>query len=82
MAAIKKSQELIDGWVRITLYKGNVLTEGRSSPSSLYNPELSSMHIEGGFQQQDSTGFIRIHALRLRAHSAILERTRQKPYLK
>jgi argininosuccinate synthase len=82
MAAIRKSQEVVDGWVRLQLYKGNVLTEGRFSPSSLYDPELSSMDIEGGFQQQDSTGFIRIHALRLRAHSAILARTGQRPYLK
>jgi argininosuccinate synthase len=80
MAAIRKSQELIDGEVTLSLYKGNVLIEGRNSPSSLYDPELASMDIEGGFQQQDSTGFIRIHALRLRAHAAILSRTGQKPY--
>jgi argininosuccinate synthase len=81
MAAIRKSQEVIDGWVRLVLYKGSVLPEGRFSPSSLYDPQLSSMDLEGGFKQQDSTGFIRIHALRLRAHSAILERTGQRPYL-
>jgi argininosuccinate synthase len=81
MAAIRKSQEVIDGTVSMTLYKGNVLVDGRTSPSSLYDPELSSMDIEGGFRQQDSTGFIRIHALRLRAHSAILARTGQSPYL-
>lgn len=70
-AAINKSQELIDGVVYITLYKGNVLIDGRESPSSLYNQNLSSMDIEGGFNQQDSEGFIKINAIRLMAHNAI-----------
>jgi argininosuccinate synthase len=70
-AAIDKSQELIDGWVRLQLYKGNVTITGRYSPSSLYNQELSSMDVEGGFNQQDSTGFIKINAIRLMADTAI-----------
>jgi len=75
LAAINKSQELIDGIVYLTLYKGNVLVDGRESPSSLYNQNLSSMDIEGGFDQKDSAGFIKINAIRLMAHNAI---TRQK----
>ncbi len=71
MASINKSQELIDGTVYITLYKGNVMIDGRESPSSLYNQDLSSMDIEGGFNQQDSEGFIKINAIRLMAHHAI-----------
>jgi len=71
MAAMDKSQELIDGVVHLCLYKGNILIEGRESPSSLYNKELSSMDIEGGFNQIDSLGFIRINAIRLMAHHAI-----------
>jgi argininosuccinate synthase len=73
-AAIDKSQELIDGVVWLTLYKGNVIIDGRESPSSLYNKELSSMDIEGGFDQKDSAGFIKINAIRLMAHHAILKR--------
>lgn len=73
MAAINKSQELIDGVVYITLYKGNVMIDGRESPSSLYDQNLSSMDIEGGFNQQDSEGFIKINAIRLMAHHAITE---------
>ncbi|MDX9725036.1 MAG: argininosuccinate synthase [Bacteroidales bacterium] len=78
MAAIEKSQELIDGSVHLCLYKGNVLVEGRESPSSLYNKELSSMDIEGGFNQVDSKGFIRINAIRLMAHRAIVEAGRKR----
>ena len=78
MAAIEKSQEIIDGSVHLCLYKGNVLVEGRESPSSLYDKELSSMDIEGGFDQTDSKGFIRINAIRLMAHRAIVEASKKK----
>jgi argininosuccinate synthase len=71
LAAINKSQELIDGIVYLTLYKGNVIIDGRESPSSLYNQDLSSMDIAGGFDQKDSAGFIKINAVRLMAHRTI-----------
>ena len=77
MAAINKSQELIDGVVRLSLYKGNVTITGRESPSSLYDKDLSSMNIEGGFNQKDSVGFIRINAIRLMAHHAITHRRKK-----
>jgi len=77
-AAMDKSQEVIDGVVNMILYKGNIIIEGRESPSSLYNKELSSMDIEGGFNQADSLGFIRINAIRLMAHHAIIEASRKK----
>jgi len=73
-AAIDKSQELIDGIVYLSLYKGNVIINGRESPSSLYNKDLSSMDIAGGFDQKDSAGFIKINAIRLMAHHAITKR--------
>ncbi len=71
-AALKKAQELVDGTVRLELYKGNCTPVGRYSPSSLYNEELSSMNVAGGFDQTDSFGFIRINALRLMAHQVIV----------
>ena len=76
-AAIDKSQELIDGITYITLYKGNIIIDGRESTSSLYDMELSSMDIEGGFDQKDSEGFIKINAIRLMAHHAILKQKGQ-----
>lgn len=79
VAAIDKSQEYIDGVVYLTLYKGNILINGRESPTSLYNEDLSSMDIEGGFDQKDSEGFIKINAIRLMAHHSILEKL-NKPY--
>jgi argininosuccinate synthase len=73
MAAVTKSQEFIDGVVAVSLYKGTVSTLSRSSPTSLYDQDLSSMDIEGGFDQQDSFGFIRVNAIRLKAHAAIVK---------
>lgn len=73
LSAIKKAQEAIDGTVTLALYKGNVMTIGRKSPTSLYNQDLSSMDIEGGFNQEDSRGFININAVRLKAHYAVLQ---------
>ena len=73
-SAINKSQEMIDGVVHLKLYKGNVIVIGRESPSSLYDQELGSMDIEGGFNQQDSLGFIKINAIRLKANKAILDK--------
>lgn len=72
MAAINKSQELIDGVVYLSLYKGNVQVLGRQSPTSLYDQALASMEIEGGFNQLDSIGFINLNAIRLKAHNAIM----------
>ena len=77
-AAINKSQEYIDGKVTLQLYKGNVLTVARESPTSLYDEDLGSMHKAGGFDQKDSIGFIKINAIRLMAHKAILDKIKKK----
>lgn len=68
LTMVNKSQERIDGTVMLSLYKGTCMAVGRASPNALYDRNLSSMDIEGGFSQQDSAGFIRIHAMRLKAH--------------
>ncbi|MEW6074127.1 MAG: argininosuccinate synthase [Planctomycetota bacterium] len=74
MAAIDKSQEVIDGDVWLELYKGNAFVTARKSSSSLYDQSFASMDIEGGFNQEDSAGFIKINAIRLMAHSAIMRK--------
>ena len=52
------------------LFKGRASIAARASPLSLYNQHLSSMDIGGGWNPQDSTGFIHISSVRLRAHAA------------
>ena len=76
-AAFRQSSALIDGEVRLVLLKGNIVVEGRSSSSSLYDPDLSSMDIAGGYDQQDACGFIRLNALRLSAHRLIVEQSEE-----
>ncbi|NOX38333.1 MAG: argininosuccinate synthase [Calditrichaeota bacterium] len=78
LSAFRKSQEYINGRVIVSLYKGNVQIIGRESPTSLYDQELSSMDQEGGFDATDSTGFIRINAIRLKAHHVVLRK--KQPY--
>jgi len=73
MAAIDKSQEVIDGQVTLKLYKGNAYPVARTSPSSLYDQNMSSMDIQGGYNQEDAEGFIKINAIRLMAHRNILD---------
>ena len=77
-AAFNKSQEYVDGTVTLQLYKGNVFTVARESPTSLYDKELGSMHETGGFDQKDSLGFIKINAIRLMAHKTILDKVKKK----
>jgi len=74
MVAIDKSQEVIDGDVTLKLYKGTAYPVARTSPSSLYDQDLSSMDIEGGYNQEDAEGFIKINAIRLMAHRNIIDK--------
>ncbi len=74
-AAFRQSEKLIDGVVHVRLLKGNVICRGRDSATALYDQELSSMDVAGGYDQEDARGFIRINALRLRAHKLILRKT-------
>ena len=66
MAAINKSQENVTGKVYLTLYKGNVTATGRESKLSLYNKALSSMDVEGEYDQKDAAGFIKITGLKFK----------------
>lgn len=78
MKAINQSQEYIDGVVTVKLFKGTAYPVARTSPTSLYDEELSSMDVEGGYNQIDADGFIKINAIRLKAHSAILKSLNKK----
>ncbi|MEO1718623.1 MAG: argininosuccinate synthase [Pseudomonadota bacterium] len=66
-AAIDKSQKHVEGEVRLKLYKGNIITLGRTSDQSLYSEELVTFEDdEGAYDQTDAKGFIKLNALRLR----------------
>jgi argininosuccinate synthase len=73
-----KSQERVDGTVRLKLYKGNVTVIGRESRNSLYSDALVTFEDDrGAYDQRDAAGFIRLNALRLRT-LAMRERLEKK----
>ncbi|MBV8090581.1 MAG: argininosuccinate synthase, partial [Alphaproteobacteria bacterium] len=65
-ALIDKSQEHIEGAVRLKLYKGSVRVVGRRSPKSLYSLGHVTFEEDVVYDQRDADGFIRLNALRLR----------------
>ncbi|TAM98687.1 MAG: argininosuccinate synthase [Rhizobiaceae bacterium] len=70
-ALIDKSQEDVEGTVRLKLYKGNVIVTGRTSEKSLYSDALVTFEDDrGAYDQKDAAGFIRLNALRLRTLAA------------
>ena len=70
-ALIDRSQEEVEGDVRMKLYKGNVIVTGRRSPKSLYSDALVTFEDDrGAYDQKDAEGFIRLNGLRLRTLGA------------
>jgi argininosuccinate synthase len=81
-SCIPTSQRTVNGLVRLKLYKGNVIVEGRSSEEvcgpficmlymlkvsqGLYDEKQSSMDELGGFEPTDTTGFIQIESIRIK----------------
>ena len=65
---IDESQKTVNGVVRVKLYKGTVMTVGRSSPKdSLFDPAISTFEDDkGAYDQAEAGGFIRLNALRMR----------------
>jgi argininosuccinate synthase len=70
-ALVDRSQEEVEGTVRLKLYKGNATVCGRKSPKSLYSDALVTFEDDrGAYDQKDAAGFIRLNALRLRTLAA------------
>ena len=72
-ALVTESQKDVTGVVRVKLYKGNVIAAGRTSPVSLYNPEIATMEADPtqAYNQSDATGFISLNALRLKVAARV-----------
>jgi len=65
---IDHSQATVNGWVRMKLYKGNVIIVGRDSRTdSLFDSTIATFEDDqGAYDQKDAGGFIKLNALRLR----------------
>ena len=65
-ALIDKSQEYVNGTVRVKLYKGSVSVVGRKSDDSLFDEKIATFEDDAGaYDQKDAEGFIRLNGLRL-----------------
>jgi len=66
-AAIDNTQSVVNGDVRIKLYKGNVIVVGRQSEDTLFDEAIATFEDDAGaYDQKDAAGFIKLNALRLR----------------
>lgn len=62
-AFIDKTQETVTGWVKVKLYKGNIIFAGMDSPYALYEHSISSFGASDFYNQKDATGFINLFNL-------------------
>ena len=76
---IDSTQQTVNGWVRMKLYKGNAIVTGRDSKTdSLFDPTIATFEDDAGaYDQKDAGGFIKLNALRLRI-AASLKARREK----
>ena len=66
-ASIDYSQSVVNGRVRLKLYKGNVIVAGRESDDSLFDAHIATFEDDAGaYNQADAEGFIKLNALRMR----------------
>ena len=69
---IDHTQTNVNGWVKLSFYKGNITILERDSDSSLFDPEIATFEDDdGAFDHQDAAGFIKLNALRLRIANKI-----------
>ena len=73
---IDASQSSVNGWVRVKLYKGNVIVVGRDSKTdSLFDPTIATFEDDAGaYNQADAGGFIKLNALRMRIAAKLKNR--------
>ena len=64
---IDSTQSNVSGWVKISLFKGNIVIMGRDSENSLFDTNIATFEDDkGAYDQKDAEGFIKINALRMR----------------
>lgn len=68
-AFIDETQKPLDGWVRLKLYKGNVIVLGRHSLNSLYREDLATFGEEHVYNRRDAEGFINLFGLQMKVRA-------------
>jgi argininosuccinate synthase len=76
---IDHTQQCVNGWVRLKLYKGNVIVVARDSKTdSLFDMNIATFDEDGGaYNQADAGGFIKLNALRMRIAAIAREKRGQ-----
>jgi argininosuccinate synthase len=74
---IDHTQLNVNGWVRVKLYKGNVMVTGRDSKTdSLFDPSIATFEDDAGaYDHKDAAGFIKLNALRMRIAANLRNKT-------
>lgn len=75
---LKSTQVYVNGTVRVKLFKGNVIVEGRKSENSLYSEELATYTSADTFDQQAAVGFIKLWGLPSKVHAEVKEKQMNK----
>lgn len=71
IAFVKQSQEVVNGTLRVKLFKGNVIVEGRKSANSLYDENLATYTSSDTFDQAAAVGFIKLWGLPTKVNAEI-----------
>ena len=74
---VDKTQEVVTGWVKLKLYKGNATLAGMDSPFSLYDAGLGGFSDVETYNQQDANGFIRCLGLPMQTRALLLGKNNQ-----
>ena len=69
-AFVDKTQEKVTGYVKLKLYKGNIIKAGVDSPYSLYSEEIATFG-ESDYDQTDSAGFINLYGLPIKVQAVV-----------
>ena len=70
-AFFSQTQETVTGWVRVKLYKGNVIPIGRYSAHSLYREDFATFGQDDVYDQSDAEGFINLFGLPLKVKALV-----------
>ena len=71
IAFLKSTQQFVNGTIRMKLFKGHSIVEGRKSPNSLYNENLATYTSADTFDQEASVGFIKLWGLSTKVHAEV-----------
>ncbi len=76
-ALIEKTQEFVNGTVRMKLYKGNCSIVGRKSDDTLYEPDIATFDASTLYDQKDATGFLNLYGLPIKVESMLRSRKKK-----